>query len=520
MLRGSQPRFFNLERVLPTALVLGVGISCFIALIAMNGALGWTIGPIVLVAALWLIAVSPIRNTFCVLLFLSLSTDRTGDASGLWQSPFINIGGLFSFNMSKILGIEALKLSGIALTVILMLVTRLHRMFMGRKVDTDGAIVPAPPLNWALGVSFFTLVSLVVWGLVNGGDGEMVKVQTQVFLPLLGMAFVLGPSFRGSRDYRTLAKVVLVAACCKSVMALWARHVLPEAIPDTYGVMREVEYATSHGDSLLFACACLILIVPMFFNAIRRHLMWLVLIGPLIVAGMLANDRRLAWVELAIGLALLVLMNPGNWITRRMFELAKWGAPILVLYVGVGWFSASRVFQPVKFARSIVVATRSDGTIDRSTLFRDVENFNLIYTFQASPIIGTGFGHRFVAAAVNDDLSGFKEYPFLPHNSLLGLMAFCGGLGVVGLLMPLVVALFCAARAEFMNPTPDQAMAAAVAIGNICAYLMHLWGDIGFTEPTSIFTVGASLAIAGQVAVSTGAWRVGRAARPPLGTHR
>lgn len=124
--------------------------------------------------------------------------------------------------------------------------------------------------------------------------------------------------------------------------------------------------------------------------------------------------------------------------------------------------------------------------------------------------MGRGFGHAFDAPVANDDMSGFKEYPYLPHNSILGLMGFAGGFGFIGLLSPLVVALFLASRAERLATTPDEAMAAAVAIGNIAAFLMHLWGDIGFTEHTSIFTVGGALAVAAQVAASTGAWRVAR----------
>jgi hypothetical protein len=34
-----------------------------------------------------------------------------------------------------------------------------------------------------------------------------------------------------------------------------------------------------------------------------------------------------------------------------------------------------------------------------------------------------------------------------------------------------------------------------------------MWGDIGFTEPHSIFLVGLAVAVAGQIATDTGAWR-------------
>ena len=488
-------------------MAVGVGVSILIAVIAMNGALGWAVAPILIALCVWLIAAAPVRTTFFLLLFLSLATDRPGDASGLWQSPFVNIGGLLSYNMSNILGIEALKISGISLTLALLLITRIHRILVGRTTDTPTAVAPAPPLNWALLVGLCSVLWLIAWGVMNGGDSQMAKVQTQVYLPMMATAFVLGAAFRGDRDYRTFGNVIVAAACCKATMALWARHILPDAIPDKYGVMREVEYVTNHGDSLLFTCACLVLLVPIFFKPSWRTIRWCLLFAPLVVAGMVANDRRLVWVELGMGLALLPVLSPQTMIARQLKRILILLSPVILLYVGVGWFSASPVFGPVKLARSVISSQRSDGTVDRSTLFRDIENFNLIYTFQSNPFLGRGLGHPFVAAVENADLSGFKEYPFLPHNSLLGLMAFGGGLGVLGLFTPFVVGLFFAARSQFMARSPDQSIAAAIVIGNLCAYLMHVWGDIGFTEPTGIFTVGVSLAMAGQLAVSTGAWR-------------
>ena len=112
---------------------------------------------------------------------------------------------------------------------------RVHRVLLGRSVDTPGCVVAAPPLNWSLGVSLFSIIALVMWGLVNGGNGQMAKVQVQVIVPILGMALVLGSALRPGRDYSTLAKVFLAAACCKAVMAMWIVHVLPEGGSDRFG---------------------------------------------------------------------------------------------------------------------------------------------------------------------------------------------------------------------------------------------------------------------------------------------
>jgi hypothetical protein len=153
------------------------------------------------------------------------------------------------------------------------------------------------------------------------------------------------------------------------------------------------------------------------------------------------------------------------------------------------------------------VDTRTDGTLDRSTLYRDAENYNLVYTLRSNPLLGTGFGHPFAQAARLDDISAFREFAYLPHNSLLGLWAFTGAVGFMGILTPLVIALFLAARAHARAIEPAHAIAATSCIGCIGAYLVHTWGDIGFTEAHSIFLVGLAIAAAGQVATVTAAWR-------------
>jgi hypothetical protein len=497
-------------------LLLG-GLSLLLTFLS-NGHPLAAVLPIVGAATVWAIVKSPVRSTLFVLFFLGLSTDRPGDGNGMWTSSFVQIGALIHHNLSNTLPVAYafLKLNGLTFVLLLLLVVRLHRQRTGQVLDLPGAVPAVPPMNWALYLSGGTLVWLVAWGLLNGGNIEMAKVQVQVMLPLLLTTYLLMPSLKVGRDYRTLGSIVVTAACCKAVMALWIRQVLPAATIDKFGVSREVEFATSHGDSLLFASAMLILFVPLIFEPRRRHIRRFLFIAPVIVAGLIANDRRLAWVQLMVGIGLALIMNPRSWMSRKLIRGTVLASPVLAVYIVAGWNLPPRVFRPVHTLKSMVSIERLDGTVDRSTLFRDVENYNLIYTFQQHPF-GLGFGHPFLTPVANDDMSGFVEYQYLPHNSLLGLMGFAGGLGFLGLFAPLVVALFLAARGQRLTKRPEEAMAAAVAVGNIAAYLMHIWGDIGFTESTSIFTVGASYAIAGQVAVSSGAWKV---AWPSLDKYR
>jgi O-antigen ligase len=101
---------------------------------------------------------------------------------------------------------------------------------------------------------------------------------------------------------------------------------------------------------------------------------------------------------------------------------------------------------------------------------------------------------------------GFKEFAYLPHNSMLALWAYTGAAGFMGIIMPIIIALFLAARAHAAAASPSQAIAAASSMGFIAAYVLHMWGDIGFSEAHSIFLIGFAIAVAGQVATDTGAW--------------
>jgi O-antigen ligase len=159
----------------------------------------------------------------------------------------------------------------------------------------------------------------------------------------------------------------------------------------------------------------------------------------------------------------------------------------------------------------------TDASVNRSTLYRDGENYNLIYTLRENPLLGTGFGRPFDEKQPLDDISGgFKEWRYLPHNAVLGLWAFTGLVGFSGLWSVLVVGLLLAARSYRYARSSGDRIAASAAMAGIAVYLIHCWGDIGFTESKSIFLVGAALATAGQLAVSTGAWTVASRSAPSV----
>jgi len=489
---------------------LAIWAATVLATLVGNGSITVAIAPLAAAVALWAMWVVPLRKTLFFLLFLALALDKPGDAAGLWQSPVAPLGRLLSENLDKTTGLPGLKISLLVLLVGYLLIVRAHRVVVANMRDHEGLTIPST-LSRGLLLSLMTVVLTVVYGIVRGGDVQMIKIQLQTFIPLLAMAYLLSVSLRGPEDYKTLGWIVVVAAMVKSLLAVWVRSTVPQFVGNP---PRELEYATNHGDSMLFACAFVILVTCFLEKPARRTMGLLLVGGGVIVAGLIANDRRLAWVQIAAPVATLLLLNPRGPVTRRICKAGFYVLPLIVLYVAVGWNSHSRIFAPLQTFR-----TMEDETIDRSTWFRDVENYNLIYTFAQHPILGTGFGHPFEQAVENDDISEFKEYPYMPHNSILGLWAFTGAVGFCGIWMVFLIGLMFAMRSYEFSSSPEFRVAAAGAITGIIAYVIHCWGDIGFTEAKSIFFAGGGLAVAGRLAVLTGAWTSRRARQPAIGAR-
>src|SRR4029077_15915712 len=109
---------------------------------------------------------------------------------------------------------------------------------------------------------------------------------------------------------------------------------------------------------------------------------------PLLVAGMVANGRRLAWVELGAGVATVLALTPWSSAKRTAVRALVAGSPLLLAYAVAGWHSSSAFFQPVHLLRSVV-----DSRADPSTLWRDLENYDLFYTLRHHAVLGTGYGH-------------------------------------------------------------------------------------------------------------------------------
>jgi hypothetical protein len=157
-----------------------------------------------------------------------------------------------------------------------------------------------------------------------------------------------------------------------------------------------------------------------------------------------------------------------------------------------------------------VIRSAVDSSTDGSTAWRDLENFDLIYTLKVFPFTGVGYGNPFhelwPLPAVDYELERY-----IPHNSLLGLWCYGGYIGYTGLTLLWVAGMFFALRAYHHSKVPLEKAAALVCFGMILIYYIQCFGDLGLGTFTGVFLVAPCLAIAGKLAMKSGAWQNVRA---------
>ncbi len=480
----------------------------FVGLLVGDGNLALALGPVLVFALAYAAWKLPLRWPFLILAFLALTLENPSDvpAQGQWRSPLYTAGALLLAHLNVTLPYKALLFSGLDIVLVYLVVIILWRYLVRSKIDGVEHITAAHPMRVLALVSLGATAWIWAYGYLRGGAdvaSSLWQIERVAYLPIFFLAFqhALRPG-----DSAALAKVLVAAACIKACVALYVSATVspPPGQP-------QLLYATTHPDSMLFAGAACAVVALLLERRKKSDVIRAALILPLLIAGMVANQRRVAWVEVAAGLAVVLALTPTSPTKRKIARIAILASPILLLYCAVGWNQSSGIFAPVHTIRSVF-----DSDVDGSTSWRDWENYDLVYTVRQNPLFGVGYGHEYIEYVKLPDVS--RDYAlerFAPHNSILGLWAYGGIVGFSALWAMFVAGVFLGARAYRRTKSPEERAAALVAISVVVVYSVHCYGDMGLGTWIGVFTVAPALAVAGQLAVATDAWPAVQAARPP-----
>lgn len=477
----------------------GAALVCAsIAALADNSAVAWLLSPIYVGGCLYAAARAPLRYSLYVLAFCALALEKPNEMP-VYLSPLAPVGAVMFLHLKHVTGLGFLFLSGMEYMLIYLVAVTVFRNLTGSKIDARGRVPTPRPLVKLAYVSLAGSLFTWVYGLATGGDfsKSLWQLEKVIYVPIVFLLCHQG--FQGKRDHLVLGKVLVTAALLRAGLAVYIVEFVGKRDPVTGESL--LAHATSHHDSMLFASAVLLLILTAIERADKRALQRLLLLMPFLVWGMLANNRRMVWVQIGLVLFTLFLVTPSSPVKRKLVRTFFALTPVLIGYVIVGWNSSAKVFGPVQTARSVI-----EPETDASSLWREIENYDILFTFRHAPFFGLGYGHPFweiiPLPAVPYDL----EF-FVPHNSILGTWAFAGLLGFTTLTLLWGAGVFFAMRAYYATKSPRHRVMAMLSTGTVIIYMIQCYGDMGLGAWTGVFLLGPSLALAGKLAVANGAWK-------------
>jgi hypothetical protein len=476
--------------------------AAFIALLVLAGGasaldigiIGWLVGPICILLAWFAILRAPLRNTMLVLMFFALVLENPAEQPGCnqWHTPFFSVGCLMLAHFKVTIGFG--PIGGMDL----MLMAAIAAYYLQAKSAPKGLGTPRPLIKLAQ-ATFATIVFTLVIGKLRGGEMQWAvwQIDRVIYLPIVFL--LCQAAFTNPKDYLAVGKVALSAALIRASQAIWVRTTLPVVVHAETGES-SLPYATTHNDSMLFAVGTVILVSLLLQRAGKKATRLTFWALPILIGGMLANNRRMVWVEIILILFTLYLITDTNAFKRKLNRLLLASTPLIAGYILVGWNSESGVFKPVKVIRSAV-----DSSSDASTAWRDLENFNLVFTLRNFPLTGVGYGNGFWEMWPMPEVDYSLER-WVPHNSILGLFCYGGYVGYLGITSMWVAGIYFSIRAYHSCKEPLQKAAALTCFGAVLVYYLQGFGDMGLGSWTGVYLVGPSIAVACKLTVGAGAW--------------
>lgn len=491
-LRGLPEPVNRRAVALATVLAVSSGVSFALCEGNVLGALA----PLMVAGALYALWSLPLKWPLLGLMLVVVTLDDPSDRPyyKLWQSPMSAAGRLFFSNIAWFTGIELAVLGLTALAVARRLRSKSH------AVPLDPVANQAPrELRLAVLLSGLTIAGLFVYGLLRGGVFREALWQFRVLAMLPLISTLVMSAFDFPKDLKWVLGVLVVGSIVKSLLGVYFIYVI--AYPNGHFP----PHTTGHNDTMIFVVSSIVCFLMVWEKPTWSHLLfalgWMVFVA----LAMRLNDRRIAYVDIAFALTFIYFVSPWHRMKRLATQVMVLMLPVLVLYVAVGWSAQSKLFRPVQKIRSIV-APAEDTEEESSNVERDIENFNLLKSWERDMVFGQGFGHAFTEYLPSND---FRQSNFghIGHNSVLWLLWIGGIAGLTGTLMYLGVAAFFFARALRKAQVFDERVALLTALCIMLTYLLQAFGDMGTEAIGFDFFIAVALGIIGRLTTRLRAWR-------------
>jgi cell division protein FtsW (lipid II flippase) len=226
---------------------------------------------------------------------------------------------------------------------------------------------------------------------------------------------------------------------------------------------------------------------------------WQRLIGPMMaiaaLVAMLLSQRRAGLIAVMIAVAIftisLIRIN-----RRAFFMIAIPAALVAVVYFPLFWNNTGTLGQVARAVRSLSSPDPRDAA---SNLWRDLEAINVRATIQSDPLMGIGFGKRFLQVVAVPDISEFEFWDYEAHHNILWVWMKTGAIGFISFF---TLILGGVARAIWLARRVPHAEGKTLALVSMSAIVMSAvfcYVDLGLSGVRVPLLLGISMGTLGVI---------------------
>ncbi len=451
--------------------------------------------PVLLAIAVWVIAKMRRWYLLLGLMFVYQAIGITPlsleGAPRYWLGPFIQLYLFFGKQLP-------IHVSGLELCYLAIFGVAAIRWVLGIRIDSANREPGSRMLYIAMAALLFSIVFLEVRGIGRGyANIQQTLWQFHGLVWIAILTMFLGSSMRSAREATALAWMFTVAASFKIAWGIYLLYTI--ALP--YGVRPDA--MTGHEDTVLYVAVFFMWLSACIHRPTKGSILRFALIGGWLLYGIVENNRRIAYVGLAVSLFMFYLLLRGR-LKRLATKTIVYSMPFMIVYLAVGKNKPHGIFKPAAMIMSV------GQQKDASSKTRDIENYNLIQTLKPHIVLGSGWGYEYNEVVRAFDISEvFAQYKFIAHNSILWLVAIGGMVGFTLLWVPFSVAIFLGVRAYRSSDDWLDKTSASTAIAVMATFVVQAWGDMGTQGMMSGQVIACALVVIGKLAYSTGAWPAG-----------
>lgn len=442
-------------------------VIAFLSLIYTElGEPGSGIAFVVLVFAIAAAAIRPICGLYAIVFF-----GLVGDGETSSWFPFVkNLSSRESLLfLSDKLPLSPLEIL-VAMTVMFWLIAHFN---------TPGHVMVRGPLFTAVAVFTGFVVFGFVVGIASGGDLRIALFEGRaMFIVLPVYALIINLCDR--RSLRLLTWTAVAAIFINALLALSYLSTRSTVELETSQDLGEHAAAT-HWNVILLLTLLLFL-----YNAGTRagRFVLLAMCVPTVMV-YLASQRRSAVAGLVVALAFVALSL--WWRNRaRFLTFVPMIAVLLLGYTLAFWNSTSPAAFPAQAIKSIVANDQSSEADRSSDAYRAIENFDINFTIQQSPITGLGFGRQFYRPYPLPDISFFEFYEYIPHNSFMWIWIKTGFGGFLAMMTMLAFALRAGTRSMVKSRDSTDVVLSIVGISIVVMFIVFAFVDIAWTPQNMV----------------------------------